>query len=219
MLANDAWLRLYGYTIDEVRGQTTRVIRSPHSTPEMYGYMWSRISDPARLNRCLLEDAFPSELCRNRVGVPGSVNPWYVMILLFVVLLSVGEAFYSPRLYEYTAAIAPKGQEASYMAMSSLPFFLAKLQGTFLQLLPKPLLTVDQVRILETNNVVSEEAKRAHHTLEGLGIKPIAVGTRVEEGFRVRRRLNPGDAGGARAAGVAHQRAGNREARLGRTRG
>jgi dipeptide/tripeptide permease len=49
------------------------------------------------------------------------------MIFLFVVLLSVGEAFYSPRLYEYTAAIAPKGQEASYMAMSSLPFFLAKL--------------------------------------------------------------------------------------------
>ena len=80
-----------------------------------------------RLNRCLLEDAFPADLSKNRVGVPGSVNPWYVMIFLFVVLLSVGEAFYSPRLYEYTAAIAPKGQEASYMAMSSLPFFLAKL--------------------------------------------------------------------------------------------
>ena len=46
---------------------------------------------------------------------------------LFVVLLSEGEAIYSPRLYEYTAAIAPKGQEASYMALSSLPFFLAKL--------------------------------------------------------------------------------------------
>jgi MFS family permease len=80
-----------------------------------------------RLNRCLLEDAFPSALLQNRVGVSGSVNPYYVMIFLFIVLLSVGEAFYSPRLYEYTAAIAPKGQEASYMAMSSLPFFLAKL--------------------------------------------------------------------------------------------
>jgi dipeptide/tripeptide permease len=80
-----------------------------------------------RLNRCLLEDVFSAELAQNRVGVPGSVNPWYIMIFLFVVLLSVGEAFYSPRLYEYTAAIAPKGQEASYMAMSSLPFFLAKL--------------------------------------------------------------------------------------------
>ncbi len=83
--------------------------------------------DLVRLNRCLLEDAFPATLLQNRVGVSGSVNPYYVMIFLFVVLLSVGEAFYSPRLYEYTAAIAPKGQEASYMAMSSLPFFLAKL--------------------------------------------------------------------------------------------
>jgi MFS family permease len=61
------------------------------------------------------------------LGVSGPVNPYYVMIFLFVAVLSIGEAFYSPRLYEYTAAIAPKGQEASYMAMSSLPFFLAKL--------------------------------------------------------------------------------------------
>jgi dipeptide/tripeptide permease len=59
--------------------------------------------------------------------VSGAVNPYYVMICLFVVVLSFGEACYSPRLYEYTAAIAPKGQEASYMAMSALPFFLAKL--------------------------------------------------------------------------------------------
>jgi uncharacterized protein YbjT (DUF2867 family) len=57
----------------------------------------------------------------------------------------------------------------------SEPFFLAKLQGAVLQLLPKPLLTVDQVRMLETDNVVSEEAKRANHTLEGLGIEPIAI--------------------------------------------
>jgi len=61
------------------------------------------------------------------LGVAGRINPYYVMIFLFVLFLSIGEAFYSPRLYEYTAAIAPKGQEASYMAMSYLPFFLAKL--------------------------------------------------------------------------------------------
>ena len=39
---------------------------------------------------------------------------------------SVGEAIWSPRLYEYAAAIAPKGQEASYMALSVLPYFFAK---------------------------------------------------------------------------------------------
>jgi hypothetical protein len=50
-----------------------------------------------------------------------------VMIFLFIVVLSLGESVYSPRLYEYAAAIAPKGQEASYMSLSYLPFFLAKL--------------------------------------------------------------------------------------------
>ena len=44
----------------------------------------------------------------------------------------MGEAFYSPRVYEYAAAIAPKGQEASYAALSYVPFLLAKLLiGTF----------------------------------------------------------------------------------------
>jgi MFS family permease len=61
------------------------------------------------------------------LGVQGSVSPFYVMIFLYVVFLSVGEAFWSPRAYEYTAAIAPKGQEASYMSLSYLPYFLAKL--------------------------------------------------------------------------------------------
>ncbi|MEI6392764.1 MAG: MFS transporter [Verrucomicrobiota bacterium] len=66
------------------------------------------------------------------LGLNGSVHPYYVMITLFVVLLSFGEAFYSPRVYEYAAAIAPKGREASYAALSYVPFLLAKLLiGTF----------------------------------------------------------------------------------------
>jgi hypothetical protein len=64
--------------------------------------------------------------------LPGVVHPYYVMIAFFVVLLSVGEVFCSPRVYEYAAAIAPKGQEASYSALSYVPFLLAKLLfGTF----------------------------------------------------------------------------------------
>ncbi len=66
-------------------------------------------------------------LVHGYLGVPGPVNPWYISIFCFVVLLSVGEAFYSPRVYEYAAAIAPKGQEASFGALSVVPFFLAKL--------------------------------------------------------------------------------------------
>ena len=56
-----------------------------------------------------------------------------------------------------------------------MPFWLAKLQAAFLQLLPKPPLTIDQVKLLESDNVVSEAAKRAGRTLEGLGIEPVAV--------------------------------------------
>jgi len=66
------------------------------------------------------------------LGLPGAVHPYYVMIALFVVVFSVGEAFYSPRVYEYAAAIAPKGQEASYGAFSYIPFLVGKLLvGTF----------------------------------------------------------------------------------------
>ena len=56
-----------------------------------------------------------------------------------------------------------------------LPFFIAKLQASFLQLLPKPLLTVDQVRLLEKDNVVSEQALSEARTLSGLGITPTAM--------------------------------------------
>jgi dipeptide/tripeptide permease len=46
--------------------------------------------------------------------------------VVFIVTLSLGEALWSPRLYEYTATIAPRGREASYMGLSELPLFLAK---------------------------------------------------------------------------------------------
>ena len=55
------------------------------------------------------------------LGVAGAVNPLYISIFLFIVFLSIGEALWSPRLYEYSAAIAPHGQEASYMSLSMLP--------------------------------------------------------------------------------------------------
>jgi len=60
------------------------------------------------------------------LGLSGPVHPLYVAIVLCVVIYSVGESFYSPRLYEYPAAIAPKGQEGSYLALSMLPYFVAK---------------------------------------------------------------------------------------------
>ncbi len=60
------------------------------------------------------------------LDLTGPVQPLYAAIVLFTIVYSIGESFYSPRLYEYPAAIAPKGQEGSYLALSMLPYFLAK---------------------------------------------------------------------------------------------
>lgn len=49
-----------------------------------------------------------------------------------------------------------------------VPYFLASLQAGFLQLMPKPLLTTDQVTLLKTDNVVSGDLPG----LAELGIRP-----------------------------------------------
>jgi NADH dehydrogenase len=55
----------------------------------------------------------------------------------------------------------------------TLPFGLAKLKALFLQFAPGALkLTPDQVELLRSDNVVSDAAKAAGLTLEGLGVIP-----------------------------------------------
>jgi NADH dehydrogenase len=56
-----------------------------------------------------------------------------------------------------------------------LPFALASLKAQFLQFLPKPPLTPDQVEMLKTDNVVSEAASREKRTLGAFGIEPTAM--------------------------------------------
>ena len=56
-------------------------------------------------------------------------------------------------------------------ALIPLPFPLASLQAAFLQLLPNPLLTMDQVRLLKKDNVVSSTAAG----LAELGITPTSA--------------------------------------------
>jgi len=50
----------------------------------------------------------------------------YIGLTIFVGLFTIGEAIWSPRLMEYTARIAPHGQEASYMTLSMLPKFISQ---------------------------------------------------------------------------------------------
>ena len=56
-------------------------------------------------------------------------------------------------------------------ALVPLPFFIAKIEAMVLQLLPNPLLTVDQVKSLESDTIVQEDAL----TLEDLDIEPTSM--------------------------------------------
>ncbi|MBL8603243.1 MAG: MFS transporter [Myxococcales bacterium] len=47
--------------------------------------------------------------------------------IAMIVVLTLGEALWSPRLYEYNLSIAPPGREATYVSLASLPYFFAKL--------------------------------------------------------------------------------------------
>jgi MFS family permease len=51
----------------------------------------------------------------------------YANAVLFVLMLSIGEGIWSPRLYEYSVMIAEKGREGTYMALAAAPMFLATL--------------------------------------------------------------------------------------------
>lgn len=45
---NDAFTTHYGYTREEAVGQTPRILRSRHTTDELYKRMWASILDPAK---------------------------------------------------------------------------------------------------------------------------------------------------------------------------
>lgn len=60
--------------------------------------------------------------------------------------------------------------------LAPLPEGLARFMARFLEILPNPLLTRDQVALLGHDNVVSQAARDEGRTLEGLGIQPTAIG-------------------------------------------
>ena len=56
-----------------------------------------------------------------------------------------------------------------------IPFGVAKIMGRVMGLLPKPLLTADQVRMLQSDTIVSEAAQADGRTLAGLGVAATAM--------------------------------------------
>lgn len=52
--------------------------------------------------------------------------------IMFAVVLSLGEAIWSPRTYDYMVSVAPDGQEATFAALASAPLSFAKFPVGFL---------------------------------------------------------------------------------------
>jgi NADH dehydrogenase len=84
----------------------------------------------------------------------------------------------------------------------SVPWWLANIQASVLQLLPNPLLTRDQVLQLREHNVVTEAALKEGRTLAALGIQPQSLGAilpgylwryRATGQFQHRSLANPGE--------------------------
>ena len=61
------------------------------------------------------------------------------------------------------------------LAVDDLKAHLARLKAQFLQLLPTPLLTPDQVELLRSDNIVSQAAQAEGRTIQALGIEPTAL--------------------------------------------
>ena len=56
-----------------------------------------------------------------------------------------------------------------------VPFWAARILGSVAGILPSPILTRDQVTLLESDNVVSEKAKKDGRTLEGVGLQATSM--------------------------------------------
>lgn len=60
----------------------------------------------------------------------GNQDPFVISLVLFIVVFTIGEAIWSPRLMQFSAEIAPRGKEGAYIALAVLPYFLGKIGAT-----------------------------------------------------------------------------------------
>ena len=80
------------------------------------------------------------------------------------------EVFSLRQLVSYTLATTGRRR-----LLLPLPWGLARTLGTVLGMLPRPMLTADQVELLKSDIIVSAEAEAARTTLRGLGIAPEGI--------------------------------------------
>ncbi len=109
-------------------------------------------------------------------------------------------------LMEYVLAVTERRR-----LLVPLPFAIARLQAWFLQYMPTPLLTPDQVELLRHDNVVTQAAEAEGRTIEALGIEPAAIDA-IVPGYLWRFRKTGQFEGGWRSAPLS-SRARIRQAR------
>ncbi len=56
-----------------------------------------------------------------------TIGPSPELLLLYILLMSVGEAMWQPRFLQWVAEIAPKGKTGAYMGIAQFPWFLTKV--------------------------------------------------------------------------------------------
>jgi MFS family permease len=55
------------------------------------------------------------------------IKPSLILLVLYITIMSVGEAMWQPRFLQYAAEIAPKGRTGAYMGVAQFPWFLTKV--------------------------------------------------------------------------------------------
>jgi POT family proton-dependent oligopeptide transporter len=64
------------------------------------------------------------------MGAPAfllAIGPYWWTLYLYLILMTIGEAMWSPRFLQYAAEIAPEGRTGEYMGVAQLPWFLTKV--------------------------------------------------------------------------------------------
>ncbi len=73
-----------------------------------------------------------------------AAGPYAIPFVLYIIIMSIGEAIWQPRFLQWIAEIAPKGKTGAYMGIGQFPWFLTKLitasySGYFIaHYVPKP---------------------------------------------------------------------------------
>ena len=98
--------------------------------------LWGTGVSAASVFLCFIPESISASLADSWFGVwvfdywleapIGNQDPFLMSLVVFIMVFTVGEAIWSPRLMQFSAEIAPRGKEGAYIALAMLPYFLGK---------------------------------------------------------------------------------------------